>query len=70
MLYLVSSFSHTSSQLIPYAYISNESIDCILLSSLVVNALLLTSSVNTSCFLLLNLYQDFDIYLLFFVSSL
>ena len=39
--------------LVPYAYVPNESIDYILLSSLALDAILLTSSVNTSCFSLL-----------------
>ena len=35
------------SLLLPYAYVSIESIDCILLSLLALNAILSTSSVNT-----------------------
>ena len=66
LLYLVSSFLHTSSLLVPYTYISIESIDCILLSSLALYVILLTSSVNTLSFLLLNLRRDFNIDLLFF----
>ena len=66
LLHLFSSFLHTSSLLVPYTYISIESIDCILLSSLALYVMLLTSSVNTLSFLLLNLRRDFNIDLLFF----
>ena len=50
MLFLISSFLHTRSLLILYVYVSIESTDCILLSSLALNAILLTFSVNTLCF--------------------
>ena len=50
LLFLISSFLHTRSLLILYVYVSIESIDCILLSSLALNAILLTFSVNTLCF--------------------
>ena len=43
-----------------------ELIDCIVLSSLALNAILLTSSVYALCFLLLNLCCDFNINLLLF----
>ena len=55
--------------LVPYAYVSIEHIDCILLSWFTLNATLLTSSVNTLCFLLLYPCCDFNINLLFFVNS-
>ena len=50
---------------VSYAYVSIESIDCILLWLLAINAILLTSSINTLCFSLLNLCCHFDISLLF-----
>ena len=50
LLHLISSFWHTRSLLVPYTYVSIESIDCILLSLLVGNAISLASSVNTLCF--------------------
>ena len=53
-----------------YAYIPIESIDCILLSSLAFNPILLTSSVNILCFSSLNLCCYFIINLLLFMSSL
>ena len=71
-LHLISSFSHTRSLLVPFAYVSIELIDCILLSSLALNVML-TSSVNTVCFSLLYLYCDFNIiyclYKFFMISS-
>ena len=63
-------FLYTSSWLIQYAYVSIEPIDCNLLSSLAVNAILLTSSVNTICFSLLSLCRYFNINFLFIMSSL
>ena len=63
---LVSSFLHTKSLLGTFAYVSTESSDCLLLSSLAREAILLTSSVNTLYFLLLHLCCDFCINLLFF----
>ena len=48
-----------------YAYASIESIDCILLTSLALNAILLTSLINTLCLSLLNLHGDFNINLFF-----
>ena len=56
--------------LVTFAYVSIESIDCNLQSSLPLNAVVLTFSVNTLYFLLLILYCDFDINLLFFRNSL
>ena len=46
---------------VPYAYVSIKSIDCFILLSLALNEILLTSLVNTSSFLLLNHYYDFDV---------
>lgn len=46
LLHLVPSFKHSRSLFIPYAYVSVESTDCILLSLLALNSVLLTSSVN------------------------
>ena len=56
-------FLHIRSSLVPYACIciSIESIDCIFLSSSKLNTILLTSSVNTLCFTLLNLCCDLNI---------
>ena len=48
----------------PYPCSSIELIDCIPLSLLALNAILLTSSVNTLYFSLLNLCCDFNINLL------
>ena len=47
LLHLVTSFSCTRSLLVPYAYVSIESVDLILLSSFKLNAILLISSVKT-----------------------
>ena len=54
------------SLVIPYAHVFKESIDCILWSLLALNAILLTSSVNTLYLSFLNFCYDFDINLLFF----
>ena len=53
--------------LFPYStyYLSVESIDCILLLLLALDAILLNSSVNTLCFSLLNLCCHFNINILF-----
>ena len=70
---VVCSFLHISFLLGPHSYVSIELIDCVLLSSwlsLVLNATLLTSSVNILFYLLLNLCYDFSISLLFFMNSL
>ena len=53
LLHLFSSLSLTKSLLVPYAYVSIESIDCTFLSSFELRAILLISSVKTLCFLLL-----------------
>ena len=70
LLHLISSFSLTRSLLGPYAYVSVESIDCILLSSFELKAVLLIPSVKTSCLSLLNICCVFNIDLLFFMNSL
>ena len=70
VLHLISSFSLTRSLFIPYVYVSIESIDCILLSSFELKAILLISSVNTLCLSFLNRWSVFNINLLFFMSSL
>ena len=51
LLHLISSFSHTRPLVIPYFYVSFESIGWILLSLLPLDAILLTSSVLIYCFL-------------------
>ena len=61
---------HTRYLSIPYAYISIESTDCILLSSFEITAILLISSVKKICFSLLNLCCVVNIILLYFVNSL
>ena len=58
-----SSFIHTRSLLVPYAYVSIETIDCILLSSFELKSILLISSVKI-CLSLLNLCWVFNIDLL------
>ena len=55
---------------IPYAYAYIESIHCILLSLLELNAVLLTSSVDKLCFSLLNLWYDFNFFFFLFMNSL
>ena len=70
LLHLISSPLHATPLLIPHTYASIESIDCILLSSFELKAILLTSSVKTVCLLLLNLCCVFTINLLFLVNSL
>ena len=66
----MSSFSLTRSLLVPYAYVSIESIDCILLSSIELKAILLISSVKTLYLSLLNLYYVCNIIFLYFMNSL
>ena len=70
LLHLISSWSLTISLLVPYAYISIEWIDCILLSSFELRAILLISSVRTLYRSLLNHCCIFNIDLLFFINSL
>ena len=59
LLHLISSVLITK-----YAYVPIESIDYIILLSFELNAILLTSLVNTLCILLLNLYSNLNISLL------
>ena len=64
---------HMRSLLISCAYVSIESIDCILLSSFELKAIFLISSVKTLCLSHLNLCYDFNSNLFFmnsFLSSL
>ena len=68
MLHFISSLSLPKSFLVPYAYFSVELIDCILLSSFELKAILLTSSVKT--LYLSNLCCIFNLDLLFFINSL
>ena len=70
LLHLISSFSLTRCLLVPFAYVSIKSIDCILLSSFELKAILLISSVKTLCFSVLNLCFAFKIDLLFLINSL
>ena len=65
MFHLISSFLHTKSLFIPYAYVSFKSINWYFLSSFELKAILLISSVQTLCFSLLNLFCDFNVNLLF-----
>ena len=65
-LSLISSFLRIMDLLLLYRYVSLQSIDCIVLSLLAINAILITSSVNTLCFLLQNLSCNFNINLLSF----
>ena len=64
LLHLISSVLITRSLLIPNAYVSIQSIDCILLLSFELKAILLISSVKTLCLSLLNLCCVFNINLL------
>ena len=68
-LHLIFSFSLIKSSLIPYAYVSDESIDCILLLSFELKATLIIYSVKTSYLLLLNLCCIFNINLMFVMNS-
>ena len=70
LLHLISSFSLTRSLLVPYAYVSIKSIDCIFLSSFETKAILLISSIKTLCLSILNLCCVFNIDFLFFINSL
>ena len=64
LIHLISSFLHYQFLLFPHAYV--DSIDCILLSSLVLGTILLTSSANTLYFSLFCPCCVFDNTLLFF----
>ena len=70
LLHLITSFSLTRSLLVPYAYVSIKSIDCILLLSFELKTILLPSSVKTLRYSLLNLCCVFNIDLLFLINSL
>ena len=70
LLNLVSSFSHTKSLLIPYAFFSIESFDCILKSSFEIKAILLISLVKTLCLSFLIFCCVFNISLLFLTNYL
>ena len=61
VLHLIYSFLLTRSLFIPYAYVSAKSIDCILLSSLELRAILLISSLGTWYLSLLCVYCVFNI---------
>ena len=70
LLHLTSSLLHIRPVLVSCAYVSIESIDCILLSSFKLKAILLISSVKTLCVFLLNICSVFNITLLLFMNSL
>ena len=70
LLHFIFSVLLTRCLFVPYAFVSIESIECILLSLLALNAISLTSSVNTLCFMPLNLCCDFNINFLLFMNSL
>ena len=70
LLHLFSSFLLTRSFLVPYAYFSMESTDCIYLSLFELKAIFLISSVNILCLSLLNLHGYCNINLLFLMNSL
>ena len=63
---LIFSFLHIGSLLVPYAYISIESIDRNFLSSFELKAILLISSVKTLCLSILKISCVFNFTLLFF----
>ena len=65
----MSSVSLNRSFLVPYAYVSIESADCILLALFELKAILSISSVKPLCFSLLNLCCVFNIILFFFMTS-
>ena len=70
LLRLISSFSLIRSLLVPYVYVSIESIDYFLLLSFKLKAILFISSVETLYFSFLNLRWVFKIDLLFLMNSL
>ena len=70
LLHLISSYSLTRSLLVPYAYVSIETIDCILLSSFELKTILLISSAKTLWLSLLNYFCVCNINSLFFMNSL
>ena len=63
------SFLHIRSLLVPYAYVSIQSIDCILLLSFELKAILLISSAKALCLSLLNPCCVFNISFFFFTKS-
>ena len=65
LLHLISSFSLTRYLLIAYAYVSIESIDCILLLLFELSAILLISSLKTLCLSVLNLCRVFNMVFFF-----
>ena len=67
---LIFSFFRIRSLLIPRAYVSIQSIDCILLSSFELKAVLLISLLKTLWLSLLNHCCVFNITFLYFVISL
>ena len=69
-MHLISSFLIDRSLLVPYAYVSIESIDFILLSSFELKAILLISLVKILCFSLLNHFCAFNINVFFLINSL
>ena len=58
LIFLIFSLFHIRSLLIPYEYVSTESIDYTVFSSLELNAIFLISSVKTLFLLLLNLCRN------------
>ena len=64
-------FTHFFSLLVPYANVSIESIECILLSPFELKVILLISSVKTLCFKLLNLclVSNINFFYQFFMFS-
>ena len=70
LLHLIFPFSLTRSSIVPYAYVSIESIDCNFLSVVEVKAIFLISSMKTLCLSPLKLCCIFNIDLLFLVNSL
>ena len=70
LLHLMTSSSLTRPLLIPNAYVSIESFDCILLLSFELKSILLISLVKKLCFSLLNLCCIFNIDLLFLMNSI
>ena len=65
LLHLIYSLLHTRYSLVPYPYVSFESIDFILLSSFELNAILLISSAKTLFPSPLNLYCVFNAFFFF-----
>ena len=70
LLRLISSFLRARSLPVSCANVSIELIDCILLSSFELKAILLISLLKTLCLLLLNLCCVFNISLIFFMNSI